>query len=52
MQLKPVRNTQVYNYNPPACKCYVTQACTCTIEVFSNTSTRLNLYFGWYKTYS
>ena len=29
MQLKPVRNTELYNYNPPACNCYVAQACIC-----------------------
>ena len=27
MQLKPVRNTELCNYNPPACN--LAQACTC-----------------------
>ena len=27
MQLKPVRNTELCNYNAQACKCYVAQTC-------------------------
>ena len=26
---QPVRNTELWNYNPPACNCYIAQACTC-----------------------
>ena len=53
MQLKPVRNTELYAtiiHQPVTFSSSMhMQPNTCTNEAFSSTSTRFNPYFGWYK---